>query len=252
MHFLLFVPSVKGQHPSFESLGLDCLTGPHEPSPDVADIDSMPVANCSGRLYSWQPELDHPTAILPDRQIWIPAVPDPDRSLPSRRYWIGVWSDSPPTVHNLERGQIIDGRAAIKTPIGKWMIPSILNLPCSVELHEVTGKPMRVARPEFHAWRNDVDLGLQLSLQLLRGESRDWPLATAFEVAVRLMQLNYRLPRELVTRLGLFHEESSIQAILMHAADPAVLDAALKDLQSKNGSGPMTLASSGTAAGAPA
>lgn len=257
MRFLVFIPrgvgssprDGQGGHPTFGDVGLECLTGDGEPSPEMVDVDSFAPAGQPGRIYGWPEGLDGLPIHQPDVQTWIAAAPDPDRKLAAKRYWLGLWNESPPTAGDLERVNLVPGRAGLKARSGTWRIPSLLNLPCSVELDETTGRPVRVPKPEFAQWRLDAAWGLDLTLKLLRGESIDWSLDQTFEVAVRLLQLNYRLPRELVHRLGLLADETNVHAVLMHAADARELDRAIADIEAKKKAGPVTSGCLGSSAG---
>jgi hypothetical protein len=247
MRFLVFIPNVSGGRPSFADVGLSCVTGDGEPAPEWVDLDSFPPADRPGRLYGWPDGLDGVPMYQPDLQSWIAAAPLPDGvdglSRERGRYWLGLWKDSPPTAQDLERSRLVSGRMCLRASSGLWHVPSLLNLPCAIALDDETGLPRRVPKAEFSSWRADAAWGLDLTLKLLRGEALDWPLAEAFEAAVRLLQLNYRLPRELVHRLGLFDDETHIQAVLMHAADRNELDRAVAEIEAKKKAGQVMPAS---------
>lgn len=255
MRFLVFVPAAtaaertgRSAHPTFEDVGLECLLGPGEPSPDMAECDSFPPAGQAGRIYGWPQGMDGLPVYQPADQTWIAAAPDPDRKLAAKRYWLGLWNSSPPTAEDLERPSVVFGRMQLKASSGLWQVPSLLNLPCGLELDDATGRPVRVPKPEHAGWRADAAWALDLTLKLLRGESDTWPEAQAFECAVRLLQLNYRLPRELVHRLGLLSDEHVLKTILLRAADANEIDAALFEFESKK-NGPVMAGCSTSNAG---
>jgi len=249
MRFLVFIPSGANGHPGLADVGLECLLGPDEVSPEMVETDSFPPAGCPGRIYGWPEGMDGLPIHQPDQQTWIPAAPDPDRKLPGKRYWLGLWNASPPTAEDLERPSLVHGRMGLRASSGEWRVPSLLNLPCAIELDDTTGRPKRVPKAEHAAWRSDAAWGLDVTLKLLRGEADDWSIDQGFEVAVRLLQLNYRLPRELVHRLGLLQSETNIQAVLMHAADQREIASALADIEAKKKTGPVTGESSPSNAG---
>lgn len=245
MHYLIFLPHCVAANPdNLHRAGLGALLRPDDDQPVYADLVGVGPEQLPGQIVTWSPA--RPT-YEPDRQEWFPAVPDPVRQLPGGRYWIGIDRGQPPTIDDLSRRTLVPGTASLLIDGTLWPIPSVLNLPCRLGLCPQTGRRLRTPKPEYDDWRHETELAYGLVQRLLTGGELPTDLDERFELAVRLMQLNYRLTREIAVRLGPLRSDEHELQVLYNALDRTAL-ASLLDAKKKPDS-PETPAAATPAAG---
>ncbi len=248
MHYLLFLPHKSAANPqNLHDVGLGALLRPDDDQPVFTDLVGPGPEGLPGQIVTWAPAR---TSYLPDQQEWFPAVPDPVRNLPAGRYWIGINRAQPPTIADLERRTVVPGIAKILADGTFWPVPSVMNLPCRIGLCPQTGRRLRTPKPEYDDWRQETELAFGLVQRLLSGGELPADLDERFELAVRLMQLNYRLTREIAVRFGPLRSDEHELQIVYNALDLTALHAALE--AKKKADSPETDAASTPAAGPPA
>lgn len=134
-------------------------------------------------------------------QTWIPAVKSGDR--PAGRYWVGVWNDSPPTESDLRRPYRYGGKE-VSIAGQRWLVPLPKQLPADAKLAD-DGSWRFVLQRRFH----DYVLRCEDWVDRCAGDGSRVSLADMIVLSVEALGLNYRLPPELVSHLGLFTQESA-------------------------------------------
>jgi hypothetical protein len=196
MHFLLYLPgSNRGADPkALAAVGLDSLAQGAEftasAGPDGGE----------GQLVTWGTSHRPAKAVYaPDEQEWIQSVPL--NGHPAGRYWVGLWRGKYPTPDELLRPDYHKGFGAMLGDGNVWELPRAWELPGDM-VRGQSGLYEVVIQRRFHeffvgvhAWKMRFDAHGA-------GEATfNWPdLADFVEMA---LQINYRLPTELVGHLRL-------------------------------------------------
>lgn len=140
----------------------------------------------------------------PDSQIWMPAVAWDGR--PAGRYWIGYDKAKPLGPEQLKRSKQLPGSWVVAGDGNRWLIPSVSTLPCdwvpgnggwTRELPEEY-QPLSIAASEMAFRVTNSEAGTLLDNEI-------------FDFVLRFLQLNYRLPRELLGKIRLFNDSNAAE-----------------------------------------
>lgn len=210
MHYSLFIPQVTGANPRhLDAVGLGDLLRPGDVGPQMADIVDHGPDGGPGLLFTWPGSIP---AYQPQGMNWYAAKPDPERGLPAGRFHWGFQNDAPPTPHDLLRtnpfrGRVIDLGSDTRQPTtdnSPWLMPNITLLPHNFILDD-TGHEAREVSPDYQAI---YDRGMW-AYELLRSQIIGEAIAPAAEMrryAVEMLNLNYRIFRDLAYHLHLLTE----------------------------------------------
>ena len=245
MHFQVYIPNAPpGANPQIlADAGLADLAG------DAAFVDqAIPervsgVGQCppSGRgaLITWPSSggvLKH--GYRPDEQTWWPSL---DRVEDQPRYYVGIWNDSRPTPADLARRPQFGGHPVRLLDGHEWLTPAAVRLP-TVLADGLDGHPVWRLRDQFVPfWRDSRQMYLDLIVHgsITDGQYECVVNADWRDYAARALNLNFRFPRELLTRLALCGEDELFQLCLA-----TIEGQSIREFELGKDSGPPTAASS--------
>jgi len=167
------------------------------------------------------------TGYYPNEQTWV-AVADADSE--NNSYWLGVDGD-PVTPADLERDELIDGHHVILEDGNDWLIPTLRCVPSGSNLPEAlilgpNGELVRKQLPRFASYYKDAE---QIYAVYIDGEEILWQ--DAWDIAVKVLSLNYHLGRHEVSLLVLITDtilHDILKAVIDYPAMIAAVDAAKK------------------------
>lgn len=153
--------------------------------------------------------------------------------------WLVLWTDSPVTPEDLQRGSLFTGYDTKLADGQLWRVPSAAELPCDLRLRG--GQWESVRKPQFQEfWRQselwqhrylkcELDAG-----QMQRDSGLDWPALVQQWVGFCLLALrqNYRLTPEIASELGLL-DTSALFWITFNVLDRPVIEEIEAELGTK-------------------
>lgn len=213
MHHVVFVPKLGRLQDKLESCGLgaDFIDGGTW-AKELTDKES-PTGE-PGMMIVWD-HLNAPSASDAKSLAWRPAVEHEGR--PEGRYLVGVDPDNLPTPLELIRTNQVPGRR-VQLGMHSWVIPSLGQFP--LNLYPGNGGPLyTVARQLTQYWER---AGIVRKVLLDANEGDTIDVSAAFDLVIDALNLNYRMPRELVGPLELL--TSGINGTLIAASCAALWD----------------------------
>lgn len=194
MHHVVFVPGVGPARNKLAECGL--RTHFIEGVTTGQEIEERRFApnEQQGIVIQWSP--DGPMALDFDAIEWTPAVAVEGRE--AERYWVGVIPDSLPAPPELAKQTCVPGRF-VQLNERRWCIPSLSQLPIAYQATD-NGWGF-VVPPELATY---WDLCGSVREQLEQAEGGEvFDAADACDLVTMALNINYRMPRELVGVLGL-------------------------------------------------
>ncbi|HSG72503.1 MAG TPA: hypothetical protein VLA12_18975 [Planctomycetaceae bacterium] len=158
----------------------------------------------TGILIGWPNPRANKMHFDPDLQEWEPAQPDGD--LAEGRYWIGFWNDSPPTQRELLRSQVVRGSLVALGNGEQWLAPDLEKLPADAIM--LNGRWLMQVQPRFsevyvehQEWRRKTV------------SNEEFLFEDLINFALMVYQINYRIPREFVSKFRLFDSKNLIRSL---------------------------------------
>ncbi|QDT95554.1 hypothetical protein [Gimesia aquarii] len=224
-----FIPNKSGANPKhLIEVGLETLLSPNDNQPLFHDLAGPGPDNLSGQIVSWQ---DEGLAYRPDQQEWFEIPADRRRKLPKGRYWIGSLKGAKPTAVDFARNSMLPGQAEMLLGDGQyWKIPNCSLFPMQFSLG-TDGETTKVPRPEFKrifertVWAMDL---LETSIK------NDQPIdeEPALDYCIEMLNLNYRVNREIVLWLNLLSPERLPQ-LMAHSTDTERITKIFEEVKKK-------------------
>lgn len=220
---LIYLPGAKSATAAnLTDLGLRALLDPMVTMMVTEVLGNGPDGGC-GCLVHWDsathPEVRSARSINRELQDWAPAVPDGD--LPGARFWLGLPNAGlPPTA--LRRQSRLPGHAVQLRDGNKWEVPAAYwqgdpSLPCQQGLDPETGYECRTVLPEHQAFQAAAQDYFRLFLDDATPEEiaaeNSFTVDGGFDYAVMALAKNYRVSRDMVSRLGLLGDVELAQVI---------------------------------------
>ena len=208
--FLYYAPGKTAiNRATVDSMGLGPVFG--NPSLPCVHTTTGPDGK-GGMVFCPGPEGGHPSikaGYFKDKQTW--------RSCDGGKFWLGYYTADRPTPRGLARAATV-GRFA--PPLGdgsRWMIPvavsgwdpESIDLPMTLALGDSGRFDKRIPRPEFHALCQDAERATEVFKVAFNigepPEEEPEPMSPEdlADLAVRALQINYRVGKWEVNELGL-------------------------------------------------
>lgn len=196
-HFQIYLPGQRGQNPQMlAAAGLPDLIAGAEYLDEAQGPDGR-----GGVIVAWRKPTDHRMGFKPAEQLWLPAVPRGD--LQAGRYQVGLWNDRPPTPADLQRPYATKGRFIRFGDGREWLMPEARKLPADM-VRADDGSWQFVVQRNYH----DFWLESLRWLQWWSSQPTSFVYADVADFVERGLQVNYRLPTELISHLKLFNRDT--------------------------------------------
>ncbi len=195
-HFMIYVPrQLASDATILERVGLPDLVA------NVEMATTMQGPDGSGLLCFWREKGEFGKHFLyqPTEQTWIPAVPYD--GLPAARYFVGIQNDSPPTPNDLRYANH-PGHSFVLGNGQSWTFPLLGMLDRAFKYRD----DGQIEWEPIMRFKRLCETAENIRLQFRDSEEGEIiPLETVVDVLTQALQVNYRLTRELVSHLELFH-----------------------------------------------
>lgn len=203
MHHLIFAPAGgDNTRPSLTALGL-----PEHEAESFHQAVQIGPGEQFGFMYHWK---NVPPVYNPDRQLWIPATPA--GSLKAERYWIGIETSRMPEPHDLRRPGAIVADAVQLGDGNGWGIPSIEMVPYVFQVTQ-GGEDILMPRQEFANFVAEV----QTIASGIKGFELQVRNSDLLRIGRMALCMNYRMPKELASHMGLWDTQNLVQAFSIAA-----------------------------------
>lgn len=238
--YTLYIPGIQGaDNENLARVGIGDLA--RDRGPAWAEVLTNGPDGGKGMLCAWRNgNLTHDAHLCVHTDLaWTPAPPDPDRELEGGRYWIGIDQKRPLEPEDIERKKCESSNAVALCDERMWKIPVAEKLPHRHGIDPTTGERVRRVSPQYaDFWETSQEYAVQVfsemdAIDILREAKPNMPLdemqvefafCDVWTYVAYAMAINYRINDEILDRLELLDDASSVRVICATIDMPAIVE----------------------------